>query len=45
MGIFYGHLEYFTYGHVVYIQIYGDFGNLVYYYQFWSLASRKIWQP
>jgi hypothetical protein len=38
VGIFYGHLEY--------LRPFGEScGNLVYFFPFWSVVPRKIWQP
>jgi hypothetical protein len=53
VGIFYGHLVYFTFdilhGHLVYVHILCSFGifygYMVYFLPFWYIVPIKIWQP
>jgi hypothetical protein len=45
VGIFYGHLVYFT-AHCYILLTFGTIcGNLVYFNTFWNVLPRKIWQP
>jgi hypothetical protein len=45
VGIFYGHLVYFTDIRYILWPLVTFSGSLVYLFPFWYVVARKIWQP